>query len=179
MKIVKTILMTTLLINTAALAMTSKVKADENKVVYEVLTGDSNSVQGKPALAVDVKYKTQHVDVGVSSNVSITISTGLTKGVLKVNLRPLKGKSLDMEERDVVFTLTKGQNSFPLNFQVTSQESGIHYINLTLSVEGEGSRVVVIPVNVGRVSNKIENRAVEKTDKGVTISVSAAEEEIR
>jgi len=179
MKIVKTILMTTIVASVGAMAMTSKVKDNENKVVYEVLTGDSNSVQGKPALAVDVNYKSQHVDVGMSSDVNITINTGLSKGILKVNVRALKENSVDLEEKDLKFTLTKEKNSFPLNFQVTSQENGIHYINLSMSVDGQGSRVVVIPVNIGRVSNKIENKAMEKTDKGVAISVSSAEEEIK
>jgi len=179
MKTLKTLLVATLLTNVGAMAMTSKVKADENKVVYEVLTGDSSSVHGKSGLPVDVQYKSQHVDVGVSSDVNIVISTGLSKGILKVNLRALKENSVDLEEKDLEFTLTKGKNSFPLNFQVTSQESGIHYINLTMSVAGQGSRVVVVPVNIGTISNKIENKSVEKTDKGVVISVSAAEEEIK
>jgi len=145
MKTLKIILASTLLTSVTAMAMTSKVKADENKVVYEVLTGDSSRVQGKSGLPVNVQYKSQHVDVGVSSDVNITISTGLSKGTLKVNVRALKEKSVDLEEKDLAFTLTKGQNTFPLSFQVTSQESGIHYINVTLSVEGEGSRVLVVP----------------------------------
>ena len=179
MKTLKTLLIATLLTNVGAMAMTSKVKANENKVVYEVLTGDSSSVQGKSGLPVNVQYKSQHVDVGVSSDINITISTGLSKGILKVNMRALKEHSVDLEEKDLEFTLRKGQNSFPLNFQVTSQESGIYYINITMSVAGQGSRVVAVPVNIGTVSNKIENKAVKKTDKGVAISVSSAEEEIK
>jgi len=179
MKTLKIILASTLLTSVTTMAMTSKVKADENKVVYEVLTGDSSSVHGKSGLPVDVQYKSQHVDVGVSSDVNITIRTGLSKGTLKVNMRALKEHSVDLEEKDLEFTLTKGQNSFPLNFQVTSQESGIHYINLTMSVEGQGSRVVVVPVNIGTISNKVDNKSVEKTDKGVAISVLSAEEEIK
>ena len=179
MKTLKIILASTLLTSVVAMAMTSKVQADENKVVYEVLTGDSSRVQGKSGLPVNVQYKSQHVDVGVSSDVNITISTGLSKGILKVNVRALKEKSVDLEEKDLEFSLTKGKNTFPLNFKVTSQESGIHYINVTLSVEGEASRVVVVPVNIGTVSNKVDNKSVEKTDKGVAISVSSAEEEIK
>jgi len=179
MKTLKIILVSTLLTSVTAMAMTSKVKADENKVVYEVLTGDSSSVHGKSGLPVDVQYKSQHVDVGVSSDINITISTGLNQGILKVNVRALKEHSVDLEEKDLEFTLTKGKNSFLLNFQVTSQESGIHYINLTMSVEGQGARVVVVPVNIGTISNKVDNKSVEKTDNGVAISVSSAEEEIK
>jgi len=178
MKTLKTLLVATLLTNVGAMAMTSKAKTDD-KVVYEVLVGDSNELQGKSGLAVDVNYKSQHVDVGVSSDVNIMISTGLSKGILKINVRALKKNSIDLEEKDLEFTLTKGKNSFPVNLQLTSQESGIHYINLTMSVEGQGSKVVAIPVNIGTVSNKIENKAVKKTDKGIAISVSSAEEEIK
>jgi hypothetical protein len=178
MKTVTTLLVATLLTNVGAMAMTSKAKS-EDKVVYEVLVGDSSEVQGKMGLAVDVNYKSQHVDVGMPSDVNITLSTGLSKGILKVNLRPLKANSIDLEEQDLEFTLTKGINVFPINLQVTSQESGIHYINLTISVEGQSSKVVAIPVNIGSVSNKIEGSSVEKTEQGVAISVSSAEEEIR
>jgi len=178
MKTVKTLLVATLLTNVGAMAMTSKVKA-EDKVVYEVLVGDSSEVQGKSALAVDVQYKSEHVDVGVTADVNIIITTGLTKGILKVNVRPLKVNSIDLEEKDLKFKLTKGISTFPINLEVSSQESGVHYINLTLSVEGQGSKVVVIPVNIGTLSNKIENKSLEKTEKGGTISISSAEEEIK
>jgi len=178
MKTVTTLLVATLLTTVGAMAMTSKVKS-EDKVVYEVLVGDSSEIHGKLGLAVDVNYKSQHVDVGIPSDVNITISTGLSKGILKVNIRALEENSIDLKEKDLEFTLTKGTNTFPINLQVTSQESGIHYINLTLSVEGQGSKVVAIPVNIGSVSNKIEGSAVEKTEQGAAISVSSAEEEIK
>jgi len=178
MKTVKTLLVATLLTNVGVMGMTSKVEA-EDKVVYEVLVGDSNEVQGKSALAVDVQYKSEHVDIGVSADVNIIISTGLTKGILKVNVRPLKANSIDLDEKNLEFKLTKGTNAFPINLEVSSQESGVHYINMTLSVEGQGSKVVVIPINIGTLSNKIENKTVAKTEKGATISVSSAEEEIK
>ena len=179
MKTLKTLLVATLLTNVGAMAMTSKVKAEDNKIVYEVLQGDNKAIYGKPGLAVDVNYKSEHVDVGVSSDVNITISTGLSKGILKVNVRALKENTIDLDEKDLEFKLTKGTNSFPITLQLSSQENGIHYINLTMSVEGQGSRVVVVPVNIGKVSNKIDNKSVEKTEKGVAISVSSADEEIK
>ena len=177
MKRIKIVLTATLLSSVTLMAMTAKVN-DANKVVYEVIEGSSSSVKGKPSLNAEVKYKSQHVDVGVSADVNITINTALTKGILNVNLRPLKENRLDVAEKDLKFTLRKGKNSFPINFQVSSQENGIHYINLTLSVKGEGVKVVAIPVNVGSVSKKIDNKSIEKTENGV-VSVSSAEEEIK
>ncbi len=174
----KILLIATLLTNISAMAMTAKVN-NENKIIYAVLEGSSSQANGKPGLAAEVNYKSEHVDVGVSSDVNITITTGLSKGILNVNLRPLEKTTIDVAEKDFKFTLSKGGNSFPIHLQVSSQINGIHYINLTLSVEGQGLRVVSVPVNVGKVSEKMNNnKAVEKTENGA-ISVSLAEEEIK
>ena len=178
-KTFKTLLIATLLSNITAMAMTAKVD-DKNKVVHEVIKGESKGTQKKFGLPIDVSYKSEHVDVGVSSNVNITISTKLTKGTLKVNLRPLDENSIDIEEKDLEFTLTKEENSFPIELQLTSQKSGIHYINLSMSVKGKGSKVVAIPVNIGTISKKLNNNStVEKTKEGTAISVASAEEEIK
>jgi len=158
--------------------MTNKVN-DENKVVYEVLEGDTSKIELKPGLAVDVKYKSEHVDVGMSADVNITISTKLNKGILKVNLRALKENTINVKQKDLEFTLTQGENSFPINLQLSSEDNGIHYINLTMSVEGQGSRVVTVPVNVGTVSKKLDNKKIERTSTGTSISVSSAQEEIK
>ena len=178
MKILRTLLIAILLTNVGAMAMTAKIK-DDNKIVYEVLEGDTRNVHGKPGLSVDLKYKSEHVDIGVSSDVNIIISTGLSEGVLKVNLRSLKENTINLGEKDLEFKLTKDENSFPINLQVSSEINGIHYINLTMSVEGQGSRVIAVPVNVGTISKKLDSKVVERTDRGVAISVSSAQEEIK
>lgn len=181
MKILKTLLIAILLTNIGALAMTIKGKNESNtsKVVYKVLGGDSSEVDGKPGLSVNVKHKSEHVNVGVSADVNITISTELNEGVLKVNLRALKENTTDLAEENLEFRLTKGVNSFPINVQLSSEINGIHYINLTMSVEGQGSRVITVPVNIGTISEKLNSKAVERTDKGIAISVSSAQEEIK
>lgn len=178
MKIIKTLVIATLLTNIGAMAMTSKVK-DENKVVYNVLEGDTKNVHGKPGLSVDVQYKSEHVDIGVSSNINITITTALSVGVLNVNVRALKENTTDLNEENLEFKLVKGANIFPIDFQVSSEINGIHYINLTMSVEGQGSRVITVPLHVGTISSKLNNKAVKRTDKGVAISVGVAQEEIK
>lgn len=178
MKTLKKLLIVTLITSIGAMAMTAKVK-DENKVVYKVVKGDSKVTHGKPGLAVDVKYDSEHVDVGVSANVNMTITTALNEGTLKVNLRALKENTIDVGEENLEFKLTKGTNSFPIKLQVSSQKNGIHYINLTMSVEGQGLRVISVPVNVGTISKKLDNKAVERTSNGEAISVSAAQEVIK
>lgn len=171
MKIFTMVVLVLLLTNVGAMAMTAKVK-DENKVVYEVIKGDSNDMKVKSGLAVDVEYTSEHVGVGVSANVTITITTGLTEGTLKVNIRALKENTTNLDEEDLEFRLTKEKNSFLINLQFSSEIEGRHYINLTMTVEGRGSRVIVVPVNVGTISKKINNKAIEITANGEAISVS-------
>jgi hypothetical protein len=150
------------------------------KKVYQVLEGDSMEIKGKPGLAIDLSYKSQHVEVGEVSDVNITLVTELNKGTLKVNMKALEDDLTGIEEEDLEFTISGPKvNYFPINLEVSSATEGIHYINLNLSVEGEGSRVFAVPVNIGTVSNKIENKTVETTDEGMTISVSSADEEIK
>ncbi len=177
MKTLRIIVASSMLLSVSSIAMTSKVK-DDNKTVYSVLEGTTVDQVAKPGLAIDLSYKSQHVEVGETSNVNVVLTTGLSKGTLKVNIKALDDSLLN-EEKNLEFDLSKGEKSFPIALQVSSAEDGIHYLNFTLSVEGEGSRVVAVPVNVGTISTKVDNKVVTTTDKGVTVSVAAAEEEIQ
>lgn len=178
MKTLQTILISTLLLSISAIAMTSKVK-EKNKTVYRILEGSTINQISKPGLAVDLTYKSEHVEIGETSDINITLYTGITLGTLKVNLKALDDGLNSMEEQDLEFDLSKNEKTFPIGLEVSSSEDGIHYINVTLFVEGQGSRVLVVPVNVGKITEKINNKAVETTTEGVIISVSSAEEEIK
>ena len=178
MKTLKIIVASTLLMSLPAMAMTSKVK-EPSKKIYEVIEGTTVNQVSKSGLAVDLAYKTQHVDVGEPSDVNVTLTTGLSKGIMKVNIRPLDKEIDGLEEKNLEFDLSSGEKSFPIEFEVSFTSEGIHYINFTMSVEGEGAKVLAVPVNVGVISNKINAKAVETTSKGVAISISSAEEEIK
>jgi hypothetical protein len=178
MKTLKIILASTLLLSVSSMAMSSKIK-EENKTIYTVLEGNSMNVMSKPGLAVDLDYKSEHVAVGAVSNVNITLITELNSGTLKVNIKALDEGLIGLEEQNLEFELSESLNRFPINLKVGSALDGIHYINLVLSVEGQGSRVLVVPVNIGTISSKVTNKAIERTDKGIAISVSPAEEEIK
>ena len=178
MKTLKIIVASTLLMSVSSMALTSKVK-EQDKKIYTVLEGTTVNQVAKSGLSVELSYKTQHVDVGEKSDVNVTITTGLSKGIMKVNIRPLDNDLDGFTEQNLEFDLAQGEGSFPINLEVSSSVDGIHYLNFTISVEGEGARVLAVPVNVGTISNKINNKAVETTDKGVAISVSSAEEEIK
>jgi hypothetical protein len=133
----------------------------------------------KTGVAVDIAYKAQHVNVGELSDVNITVSTTLSKGILKVNLRGLDDDIVGIDTSNMEFELSKMKNSFPINLQLSSSTEGIHYLNVSVTVEGQGSRVLAIPLNVGIISNKIGNQANEKNSNGKVISISRAEEEIK
>jgi len=178
MKTLKMILALTLLLSVSSMAMTSKVK-EPTKIVYEVLEGTTVGQVSKTGVAVDIAYKTQHVDVGESSDVNITISTTLSEGMLKVNLRGLEDDITGVDTSNHEFTLSKNKNSFPINLQLSSSTEGIHYLNVSVTVEGQGTRVLAVPLNVGTVSKSMKNQMNTTNSEGKVISISSAEEEIK
>lgn len=178
MKTLKIILASTLMSSVVAFANTAKVQ-EPTKKVYEVLEGNSKASEKKFGLAVDLTYKSQHVDVGEVSDVTINITTGLTEGTLKIKMNALDDALNGLDEELKEFKLSETNNRFTIDLKLSSAVDGRHYLNLLLNVEGKGSRVFVVPVNVGTLSSKVSNKAVEKTDKGIAISVSAAQEEIK
>ncbi|CAA6818042.1 MAG: Unknown protein [uncultured Sulfurovum sp.] len=179
MKTFKIILASTLLLNIYAMAQTAKIKEEKTKVIYGINEGTTIDKPAKPGLAVDLAYKSQHVAAGETSDVNITLITELKTGVLKVNLTPLDKTSITVAEQNLEFQLSNEINKLPIDVVVGTINNGTYYINLRLSVEGEGSRVLVVPVKVGTISSKISNKEVETTDKGLSISVSSAQEEIK
>ncbi len=178
MKKLKMILILMLMMNLSAVAMTAKVK-DEDKTIYRLLEGETQNQMGKPGLAVDLSYKSEHVEVGEVSDVNITLISQLKQGTLKVKVAPLNESLVGLEEQNFEFKLSESKRSFPINLQVGSSQSGIYYINLIVSLEGEGSRVLAVPVHIGETASKIENKQLERTDNGIAISVSSAQEEIK
>jgi len=177
MKILQIILVSTLLVSVSANAMTAKVK-EESKTVYEVLKGDSKGSYMKPGLSVNLSYTSEHVDVGELSDVNITITTILNEGTLKVNLKSLEEDS-EIEEQNLEFKLSKTENVFPINLQLSSENEGRYYITIFISLDGKGGRVFEVPLNIGKISEKMSSEPVERTDKGIAITSAPAEEEIK
>lgn len=178
MKTLKIILASTFLLSSSAMAMTAKASED-NKKIYEVLEGDSSKIIGKPGLAVELKYKTQHVDVGVLSDVNMSIRTVLKTGMLKVKMKTLEDDLSGLKKEEFEFEITEEKQVFPLNLQLSSATEGRHYLTVYLSVEGEGGRVFDIPVYIGDSTKKISTKAIDRTEKGDPIIISVAEEEIK
>lgn len=179
MKNLNIMLTSLLLTSVVSFANTAKVSKPSKKV-YEVLEGKSMSLKCKPSIDAEISYKSEHVAVGEVSDVNISISTMLKSGILKVKLTDLEDSLEGLDTKNLAFTLSSTkENNFSINLKVSSAVEGIHYVNVVLSVEGEGSRVVAIPVNIGDISNTLQQKAVKTTDKGVVMTISNAQEEIK
>jgi len=81
-------------------------------------------------------------------------------------------------KKHLSFDLTKGKKEYPLHLEVSADEDGLYYVRIQVAIKGQGMRAFAVPVYVGDAVLKTKKTAVEKTDKGETISVSAAEETI-
>jgi len=177
MKLLKMLAIATLLTPVSMMAMTAKIKSDDKKI-YEVLKGDTRGSYMKPGLAVDLNYSAEHVEVGEVADINISIITHLSEGTLKVDLKSLE-EALNIEEKHLTFELSKGENVFPINLQVSSAQEGKYYVTVFILLEDNGGRVFDVPVQVGTVNQKLSTKNVEITDEGVAVSSSPAQEEIQ
>jgi len=150
----------------------------QNKKVHKIISGDSRTMISKSNLPVNVRYTTEQVDVNETSNVDVSISTTLSKGTLKVKINDLENDLEGLDDAELLFELSEDSNSFPLNFQVSSEVAGIHYISFIFSVEGKGVKALSIPINIGKeiVQQKVQKAI--KNSNGVPLSISHAEEVI-
>ena len=160
-------------------AMFSLSGLEGSKTVYKVLKGDSSTVYQKPGLSVNLKYSTEQVDAGELSQVKMELSTALSSGTLKLHLKSLDGELEGLEQNEYSFELSEASKSFPIELEVSSSVEGIHYLSLTLFVDGKGGRSFAIPVNVGRVMPKMAQKATLKTREGERLSISKAIETVK
>ena len=169
----KTILLASILLLTASVAFTAKVEKPA------LIKGTSVGKYAKPGAPVDIRYETQHVNVGAVSDINIILTSSSTMGTMKVTVKV--DKSLDEIsniEKHLLFDLGKGEKEYPMALQVSADEDGLYYIKLLISIKGKGMRAFAVPVYVGDAVLKTKKAAVEKTEKGENISISAAQETI-
>lgn len=173
MRLIKTVLTASLLMSTSAMALSSKV---EKPVLVK---GTSIGKYAKPGAPVDIRYESEHVNVGDVSKVDIILTTSSTNGTMKVKLKIDKGLNEILSvEKHLSFDLHKGKKEYPLHLEVLADEDGLYYVKVLVSIKGEGMRAFSVPVYVGDAVLKRKKTAVEKTDKGEKISVSKAQETI-
>jgi len=178
MRKLKNIVASTLLVSVSLMAMTAKV-TPPTKTVHSLLKGTTLNQISKTGVALNISYTTQHVNVGELSDVNLTITTPLTEGKLKVNLRGLNDAIVGINRSDIAFTLGQNKQSFPIHLQLSSATEGLHYLNVSATVEGQGTRVLAVPLKVGLVTNVMKNKINTVSSDGKVISVSSAQEEIK
>jgi hypothetical protein len=166
MKNLKTIVLSTIFMSVLSIANPLKI---EKKV---------NNTIGKKGLLIALTHQSKHVEVDEISIMELNVTTQLKKGILKVNIKSLDNSLNGIDKTYLEFEISETKQSFPIEFQVSSHNAGIHYINFTFSMKNQPSRVIVVPVNIGTVNNKLSNKALQKNELNMNISVSKAEETI-
>jgi hypothetical protein len=180
-KTLTTTLALTLLTSIYTFANTAKV-SEPTKKVYEVLEGSSSKVvEQKRGLAVDIEYKSEHVGVNQLSQVNIILLTHLTQGTLSVDVSSIDNTLEGIKQNNHKFELLEvaEENKFPIDLQVKSEKEGIHYITLTVSLEGDETRVFSVPVNIGKVDTTLQKKSTVPRGDGNAMSISQAVEEIK
>ena len=169
----KIILLASMILLTTMMAFTAKVEKPA------LIKGTSVGKYAKPGAPVDIRYETQHVNIGAISDINIILTSSSTMGTMKVIVKVDKGlDEVSSVEKHLSFDLSEGKNEYPIALQVSADEDGLYYIKLLVSIKGKGMRAFVVPVYVGDGVLKTKKAAVEKTEKGENISVSAGQETI-
>ena len=173
MKILKILFTSSLLISTSVMAFTAKVEKPA------VVKGTSIGKYAKPGAPVDIRYESQHVNIGDTSDINIILISSSTIGTMKVTVKVDKGlDEVSSVEKHLSFDLREGENEYPISLQVSADEDGLYYIKLVVSIKGKGMRAFAVPVYIGDAVLKTKKAEVEKTEKGENISVSKAQETI-
>ncbi len=169
----KTILLASMILLTPLMALTAKVEKPT------LVKGTSVGKYLKPGAPVNIKYETQHVSTGDISDIHIVLISNSTMGTMKVTIKVDKGlEEVSSVEKHLSFDLSEKKKEYPIDLQVSADEDGLYYIKLLISIKGKGMRAFAVPVYVGDVVLKTKKTAVEKTENGENISVSAAQETI-
>ncbi|CAA6804682.1 MAG: Unknown protein [uncultured Sulfurovum sp.] len=134
----------------------------------------------KPGAAVDISYTTQRVAIDEVANIDITLSSGLTKGDVSVKV------SLDDDlieessfEKELTYQLNEQDNDYKMNLNVSSEQDGLFYIRLFVTIDGTRSRSFAIPIYVGEnIQNKQALKPIITNSNGDRLSVSTAKESI-
>ncbi len=142
-----------------------------------VIKGSSTGKYAKPGAPVDIRYTTQNVEAGESSEVNITLITSVTFGSMHVNIRTDKDLTfIKPVESNMTFKLDENNSVYPLQLFMTAQKDGVYYIKLLVHIDKQGSRAFAVPVYIGEGRVKKAKTSVQKTASGENISVSKAVE---
>ena len=139
----------------------------------------------KPGADIDMKYTSQKVDVNEISDVNITLTTAITKGLISVIITLDKQlETINEFDDNLTFEIIPNQQNFLIELQVKSKHQGLYYIRLLTKVDkgyGIKLRSFAVPIYVGQVEG-IKKRSLDAQMKaigsGENISISKAVETI-
>jgi len=174
MKNVKVLLLSTLLVTTSSMAMSAKVKEPT------LVEGTSIGKYQKPGAPVNIRYTSQHVEVGESSEVKIVFIPSTHTGTMNVKVKVDKNLNLQSTlAAKTSFTLKETQKEYPIDLTVMGEEDGLYYVRVLVTIKGKGMRAFAVPVYIGEGKLKAVKKTIEKTKKGENITVSPAVETIQ
>lgn len=173
----KTILLSCLLMTGAVMADTSNTNVSEGTTV-----GFEHCY--KPGAPIDMSYNSSKVAVGEVSDVRVKLVTTQESGEMEVTVDLDEGLTSDIAVEGVTkYTILPGENSYLMNFRVSSNEDGLYYIRILAKIDnGDGPRMraFAVPVYVGDAKLKSKSRqVVTKALNSENISVSKAQETIK
>lgn len=139
----------------------------------------------KPGAAIDMKYTSQKVDINEASDVNITLTTTIRKGVVSAIITLDENlNSLNEFDNNLTFQIAKNQQDLLINLQVNSKKPGLYYIRLLTKVDkgyGVKFRSFAIPVYIGEqvaIHKTNMNSQMKALGSGENISISKAVETI-
>lgn len=159
------------------LATSISVSSPQKVSAPALVKGSSIGKYAKPGAPVDIRYTTQNVEAGESSEVNIVFTTSVRSGNMYVKIRTdrelLSVKSFENYRR---FKLDENRSAYPLQLFMTAEKDGVYYIKLLVDMGEQGSRAFAVPVYIGEGRVKKAKAPMHKTVSGENISVSKAVE---
>lgn len=144
-----------------------------------LVKGSSIGQYAKPGAPVEIRYTSEHIDVGDVSNVDIVLTSSAKTGTMKVKVKIDKGlNEITNTDKQLSFDLDKGEKEYPLHLEVSAHKDGLYYVRVMVTIKDKGMRAFAVPVYVGKGTLTKNKTNVEKTKSGENMILFKAEETI-
>lgn len=137
----------------------------------------------KPGAPIDMKYKSDPVDVNQTADINITLSTSVQFGTMNVTLKLDENLSQQTDvQENLTFDIQPNKRTFDIHLKVSSQQEGLYYIRL-LCKNGNSRtarmRAFAVPVYIGDNTKPKSKGLLMKAMSGENLSISKAIETIK
>jgi len=174
MKLLSRLFFSSVLLVGSAMALTAKVESPK------LVKGTSIGKYAKPGAPVNITYTTEYVDVGEISNVDITLTTGVSSGMMDVEVYLDKKLHAHSEVAALHHIPLKSKNGgYVLSpIQVSAEEDGIYYVRIMVHFKDKGFRAFAVPIYVGNTEDKKRKKSQTKTKSANNITILPGKESI-